>query len=392
MSSDALGHAFTSMIEIEKRFAEGTWKHNSVEDVRLQLLAESKKRTEALVFEELFQRTARRSFMATPGDLSFGWVAAFYYGVLEYWFRLETESEPWNSCDDAFASALRSLEMTVTPTDTSRKPFQVKAKVFRVHCIRNGRFRFRELDASGRAGDVVDQSGFRSRYNIKIPSRIEDARGQDFARQQRAIALLGWLNENGITSVSIRRRLMNTILPGFGLSPIDLDAVVLDKLSGKLHYVEFKRKYPALSGMFGLDEAHVEVAQIMKEISVDSLHAILVSPVWTDDADPIRWYLDIANYGDRWAWILARLDSIGNGPKMSTSGEKSGHHEGERDQDSVPWEHCRLLSRGIGADAGALRRMHAFFSTGDLDPLGTINRESLCAMTDGSAKAHLLHR
>lgn len=392
MSSDYPGLALTSMVEIEKKFAEGTWKHDSVEDVRLQLLAEGKKRTEAFVFEELFQRMARRSFMAQPNHVSFGWVAAFYYGALEYWFRLETESDRWNSCDDAFASALQSLNMTVTPTDTSKQPFTVRAKVFRVDCTRKGRFRFRKLDSGGRAGDVVYQSGFRSHYGITTAPCIEDAKGQDFARQQRAIGLLGWLTNYSTAPVSVRRRLMNTVLPGIGLSPIDLDAVFLDGPSGRLHYVEFKRKYPALSGMFGLDEAHVKVARTMKEISVDSLHAILVSPVWTDDADPVRWYLDVANYGDRWAWVVARLDNIGEGPKMSTSGEKSGHHEGERDQNSVPWGHCRLLSRGLAADASALRRMHAFFSTGDLSPLDITDSDALREMTDGSAKAHLIDR
>lgn len=272
------------MIEIEKKFAEGVWKHNSADNVCLQLLAESKKRTEALVFEELFQSMARRSFKSTPGNVSFGWVGAFYYGVLQYWFRLETDGEPWNSCDDAFASALRSLKLVVTPADTARRPFQVRAKVFKVQCTHKGQFRFGELDASGRMGDFVDQSAFKKRHNIKIESRIQDAKGQDFARQQRAIALLGWLSDNGTTSVSVRRRMINTVLPGFGFSPIDLDAVALSP-SGKLHYVEFKRKYPARSTMFGLDAAHVEVARTMKEIRVDSLHAVLVSPVWTEDAD-----------------------------------------------------------------------------------------------------------
>ena len=183
---------------------------------------------------------------------------------------------------------------------------------------------------------------------------------------------------------------MNTVLPSIGLSPIDLDAVFFDGASGKLRYVEFKRKYPAAAtGCFGLDMAHVKVVRAMKEVSVDSLHAILVSPVWIDDANPIYWYLDVANYGHRWAWVLAKIGNTGDGPKMTTSGEKSGQHGGDREQDSIPWEDCRFLSRGLAVDANTLQHMFAFFLTGDFGQLDIASNDFLRVMTDGSAEAHL---
>jgi hypothetical protein len=384
MKNGSYDNPVTSMSEIETKFATKSWRHDCPENVRHQLLAESSKRTEAMVFEDLFQRIARRAFSASPEHVSFGWVTGFYFGRLEYWFRLETKNDRWNSCDDAFAKALLSKKIiTIRPKDPAKPEFSVNVKIFRVSCTSSGTFRFCELQPDGKFGAAVDQADFRKHQKISIVPDIRDSKGRDLIRQSRAIELLEWMNDRNLAPLSVRRRLMNTVLPGFGMSPIDLDVIVLDKETGRVNYVEFKRKYPAEDlGQFGLDKAHVELADLMKKISVASLHAVLVSPVWTDKVSPLDWYLNVAEYGHRWAWVLATIGNAGNGTQMATTGEKSGHHEGQRTQYSIDWSDCRLLSRGLAVDGHALGNMRTFFTSGNFGVLPQTDYESLRAMTD----------
>jgi len=374
----------TSMSEIETKFATQNWKHDCPEDVRLQLLAESSKRTEAMVFEDVFQRIARRAFSASPEHVSFGWVTGFYFGQLQYWFRLETKTDRWNSCDEAFAKALLSRKViTIRPKDPAKPAFSVNAKIFKVSCTSSGTFRFCELQPGGKFGAAVDQAEFRNHQKISAKPDICDSEGQNCIRQSRAIELLEWMNDQNLAPLSVRRRLMNSVLPGFGMSAIDLDAIVLDQATGRVNYVEFKRKYPAGDlRRFGLDKAHVNLADLMKKISVASLHAVLVSPVWTDTVSPLDWYLNIAEYGHRWAWVLATIGNAGNGTQMGTAGAKSGHHGGQRTQFSIDWSDCRLLSRGLAVDGHALGHMRTFFASGDFGMLPKTDYESLRAMTD----------
>jgi hypothetical protein len=374
----------TSMSEIETNFATRKWAHDCPENVRLQLLAESTKRTEAMVFEELFQRVARRAFSAHPEHVSFGWVTGFYFGQLRYWFRIETKADRWNSCDDAFAKALQAEKViTIKPKDPDKPAFSVRVKVFRASCTSSGTFRFCERRLDGTFGAAVDQAEFRERQGISADPDIRDSEKQDVIRQTRAIDLLEWMNDQNLAPLSVRRRLMNTVLPGFSMSAIDLDSIFLDGETGKVNYVEFKRKYPAENlGQFGLDKAHVSLADLMEKISVASLHAVLVSPVWTDEASPLDWYLNVAEYGHRWAWVMATIGNAGSGTEMSTKGAKSGHHGGRRKQFSIDWSDCRLLSRGLAVDGHALGHMRTFFVTGDFGPLPQTDYASLRAITD----------
>lgn len=198
-------HVLTSMQLIEEKFATGEWTHDSQEHIRLQLLAESSKRTDAFLFEEFFQQIARRTCTGGQGSVSFGWIGTFESDCLKFWFRLELENDIWNDCDEAFAAALSKQSL----------------RIFRVRCVRSGQFKFYEREHGGKFGEEIAQAAFPAfirRENKR--SRVKDSTGQDGVRQGRATMVLEWLTDSTLTALSVRRRFMNTILPALGLWPI----------------------------------------------------------------------------------------------------------------------------------------------------------------------------
>ncbi|WP_212786309.1 hypothetical protein [Ferrigenium kumadai] len=369
-----------------KDFQSGNLKHSEINDVRRQLMAEGYKRTEAMLFEELFQRLVIRAFKNDIGKISFGWVGAFAYGSLSYWFRLETDSDLWNVCDDAIAKKLQSKKWIKNRKDGSGE-FTVSTDVYRVRlCPNKGLFVFSKRGEDGKFWNEVDENALRKilKRDGKDVSKIQDSSGSNSGRQERAIRCLEYLRDSNLKDLSIRRRFMNCLIPGFGWSPIDLDVVHLAE-DGQIRYIEFKRKYPAAGQeKFGLDEAHVSVMNLMKDVGVASLHILLVSPVWTANADPVLWYLDVPNFEHKWAWVAATLDEkfIGHDTSMQTEGGDSGHHGGARVQHAIEWDGCRLLSQGLGMSESALISLRDFLASASMEKLPKIGYDGLRRLTD----------
>lgn len=333
-----------SMATICEGFATRELDSSSDSDVLAQLAVEGQRRIDAFVFELLFKQQLKKIACDRTGlFLAFGWHIGYDRdGEPAYWFRLMDHADDWNECDQSMMRALQRL--TVGRSDS--------AKIVRVL------FRSEENVFAGSIADQGSWEGWTSLVAVldRLPrrGRRRDPRAMTNAVPLNKFVAFDWLQKprlrHELQALSIQRRFMNCLLgPHLGRDGTDLDAMVKTP-DGKLRCVEFKRKYPAMGEhkFFGLDVwPHVNTVRTLASIGIESLHVILVGPIWEKRQSPVGWLND-RSLDPHWTWLAASLDDQAFETQvLHTSGTDSGHRVAERDQRSIKWDRIRVLNAGL---------------------------------------------
>ncbi|WP_265210837.1 hypothetical protein [Herbaspirillum lusitanum] len=364
-----------SMKQICDAFDEGAMSHDSREDTFRQLSVEGSKRMDAFVFEQLFREHLQKIASLSAGlCFSFGWHIGYNrFGNSAFWFRLEDETNPWNSCDEKILSKLE-----VFFCDPKRK---VKTRCFKVLRDRSSLIAYEWTDSKW-VGPK-----FLSKVLSDLPDIVESTvRDMDNIDGDASALAIQRLRERRIAStlpaLSVQRRFMNCMLRRYlGREGTDLDAVVLAP-DGELRYIEFKRKFPApRAKIFGLDEyPHVKTMRTLASLGIGMLHLILVNPIWDKSKPPLG--MIVPELEDKWAWLIANLNGDAfTGESLQTVGKDSGQRNGNRTQMQIRWDCMHLLHSGLALGNAGREKLADAISTGSLLKLPRINYAGLCNVT-----------
>lgn len=369
------------MQKICAELATGLLDPSTEGGLRQQLSVEGRKRIDAFVFELAFKLRLTRICAGTPDIvLSFGWHIGYNrYGDPAYWFRLIDVSENWNACDDALAARLAELRV-----GRMRRPVSV-IRVIRQpgkHALLGALRAGASWEAWAPIEVLIDRLPLKGKSRDPKPMTgvAPDAVAPALGRILRTRAF-----RDELPGLSAQRILMNCVLgPMLGRDGTDLDVMILTP-EGKLRYLEFKRKFPAVgSRCFGIDVwPHYNTMLTMADMDVSCLHVILVSPIWLKGVSSVAW-LDDSRLDTHWTWVVANLDGEAYADaQLHTSGDDSGHRKANRDQKSIKWERTRLLHEGLKLDGPAAGRLTEFLISGKLWHMSPASYEVLKARQAG---------
>lgn len=299
-----------------------------------QLKAEGHKRVEAFLFEKIFHQI----ITACPGIDGFtsGWLFQENKRTDSFdWFRLVTPTGPWNSLDDSIVEFLMGVKCSVIRVDYDHSEKEFKA-------IQMGN------DNTGRLEDIL----FRL-LNKRGPEKAPKNYSQiDHKQQTLALDFIGELfADSDLESLSLSRILINCYLfPWYGRQPMDTDAAVATEKDWS--FVEFKRKYPAVDGSFGIDmEPHGILADWLEEHERSLLHVILVDPLWNKNESPVHLLTPDSVTAQHAVWLGVELKkgSYGSG-QYTTTGADSGMSGGTRTQRKLSGNALKMLGTGMRPD------------------------------------------
>ncbi len=298
--------------------------------VQHQLRAEGHKRLASFAYEWLFNRQLHTTLGAS--GYSTGWILSLQKtGPPRYGFRLLGPQAPWYSRDEQFAALLM----------THRCP---------VICIKaeGSAFLARLYNDAG-AWSPLDDLMTTLTGHTHPAATPRNYRHRDATQQDAALTCLGRLfAPDDWTRLSLMRTLVNCYLyPWLGRQPMDLDALV-DSVDG-VCCVEFKRKYPAADGCYGLDEhPHGLLADWLAAQGQPMRLVILNDPLWDKHADPLHLLnpsSGTALFAD-WMGYALNEAAFASGT-YHTNGADSGMHGGRRKQRRFRSEVAAHLGTGL---------------------------------------------
>lgn len=317
--------------------------------VLLMLRAEGHKRVESFIFE--------RHFMSLVGNclgqarVSSGWVYQLNEkGAPHYWFRLLTSENPWNaSCDDQVAEIVWAADGKVITVTYDGREKQFNAKVSKTNILP-------EEGSRGSDIDIPLEEVLRNLVGRKKPTK--DPRNYSHihaAPQQKAIELIKkQFSDRELYVLGLSRLLINCHLyPWFGQQPVDIDACIA--IDAGVRFIEFKRKYPAKDGRFGLDEApHGAFVDWLSEREMTLLHVILVDPLWNKNESPTHLFDVLHKTAARAAWPGVELDRsvFYSDDSYETRGGDSGMSGGRRTRRRIIAE--AMITPGTDLNPGKL--------------------------------------
>ena len=172
---------------------------------------------------------------------------------------------------------------------------------------------------------------------------------RDAERRSHALAAVrDLLTPLELEGLALSRLLANCYLfRWFGRQPMDIDACFF--LDGKLGFVEFKRKYPARSLQFGMDELpHVALVEWLGSGGLPLHHIVLCDPAWEASLSPTHLLDPEAGTAQHALWLGARIrpSDFGAGA-MHTSGADSGMRGGERTQRPLALGKFQIVGEGL---------------------------------------------
>ncbi|CAA9239124.1 MAG: hypothetical protein AVDCRST_MAG93-1243, partial [uncultured Chloroflexia bacterium] len=242
--------------------------------VMAQLSAEGHKRVESFLFEQVFLQKAT----AALGEehVSVGW--SFVYGseqedVPQYWFKLNDPTKGWNEVDDLVADLLSNSGCDVTSV-----AYYPEDGLFQAQRYDDGRW----LERRALREALREITGSASpRTRVRNYSYIN--------RDAQSIAINAIdsiFSDEELYLLSLSRTLTNCyVYPWFAKQPMDLDLCYV--VGDHLRFVEFKRKYPAKSGEFGIDEhPHGVLSDWLEDAGTALLHVVLCDPMWDKSVSP----------------------------------------------------------------------------------------------------------
>lgn len=308
--------------------------------VLAQLEAEGHKRVESFLFEQIFVQRATAA--VGEDNVSVGWF--FVYGsereeVPQYWFKLDDPTKGWNYVDDAVVGLLAESNCDATAIEYISEENAFYAQ-------RYDRGRWSEMRS---LQDVFGEILGRDRPRGKVRNYGSINKG---AQRAAISAVHSVFSDGELQQLSLSRTLVNCyVYPWFAKQPMDLDLCY--SMDGRLRFVEFKRKYPAASGAFGIDERpHGVLSDWLEEAGAPLLHVILCDPLWRKDASPTHLLGSGSATAPHAVWLGAVLDHRAfPGDKFRTSGADSGMLGGNRDQRVIRGEVFRLLGEGLAPDS-----------------------------------------
>jgi hypothetical protein len=169
------------------------------------------------------------------------------------------------------------------------------------------------------------------------------------SRKKDAIRFIDYYFSNAeLTDLGAGRILVNCYLrPWYDRQPVDTDRVIQTEDGFRL--LEFKRKYPARSKTFGIDE-HPRGTLIdwLDDAGHPLLHVILVDPLWDKTVSPLHLLTEGSVTRKHAMWIGFELDRNSfTGDGFRTHGRDSGMSGGNRGQREIRAGEAVLLGSGV---------------------------------------------
>ncbi len=309
------------------------------------LAGEGIKRLESFLFELLLKR--RLSFLCSEMSVAYGWLVVHHIaGDAGIWIRLLTETS-LGACDKALVEFLsrEKRQILLVKPETTESGWLGSWFV-------NGKWQ----SASPLPGLLSAVS--------QTPRPVQEP--DQSADTHRAVSLLdelmNRLSDDEVSGLAFSRILINCyISPLLRVQPNDIDAVVLND-RGNLRFIEFKRKYPARQGYFGLDAGHVSLMKWLFERGSDLSYLRLVDPCWNDEISPLHLIRSLTTPFARWVGAHVTPVMVSEG-ELQTSGSKSGMRGQIRKQAAFPVELFRMVGTGISG-----RSLKAFVNEEELPP------------------------
>jgi hypothetical protein len=327
--------------QINVEYACGGYKRGTLDpqDRRhalAQLRAEGRKRLESFLFEPIFI-----GFLVNclgPSNVALNWLfVSDKHNQPQFWFKLMVPERPWNIADDSAVALLSRRKCAVFKIG-----YDIPSRKFFGFAWADGCWRDR-APIENLLGAALERNEPRQK-----PRNTRDAGGP---AQLAALAEIeSRFSDADLFNLSISRTLINCLVaPWFGTQPMDIDAVCM--AGGRTCFVEFKRKYPARSGTFGIDESpHGSFIDWLAREMAPLFHVILCDPLWNKSVSPVHLLESGSRTAAHALWLGAALDATAfTGRRFSTSGHDSGMYAGNRSQREIRLAAFRLLSKGMEA-------------------------------------------
>jgi hypothetical protein len=297
-----------------------------------QLRAEGHKRIESFLFEQIFSRHVINCCGVT--NVSLGWsFQRNVENVPTYWFKLNLPESEWNVCDERVAQFLLGLGCEVVIVEYSYE----ERRFYGNQYLNGSHGNLRPLDV------VLSELTAR-----RIRGDIREARVNASFQQKAIDAIALNFSDTELYHLSLSRLLIGCYLaPWFSKQPMDLDVCCL--VNGHLRMIEFKRKYPARSGLFGIDtDPHGYLVDWLEQVGESLLHVILVDPLWNHTISPTHLLENHSVTASEAMWIGAWLTSRSfTDSYFETHGADSGMFHGDRTQRQIRSNAFHLIERGL---------------------------------------------
>jgi hypothetical protein len=327
--------------------------------VLFQLKAEGHKRVAGFIFEKVFDQII--SSCPRTSEYTTGWLFQENDRSKRYdWFRLVTPISPWNSLDERIVDFLLGVQCSVARIDYDYQEKEFTAIQFGLE------------NTNGRLADILALL-----LKRKTPEKEpKNYGGTDRKQQKLALEFIDTLfTDSELESLSLSRTLINCYMnPWYGKQPMDIDAAITTEQGWS--FVEFKRKYPAWDGYFGIDmEPHGNLVDWLDRNGQSLLHVILVDPLWDKHTSPVHLLsLDSVTIQHAiWLGMELNNSSYSMG-QYTTSGADSGMTGGTRNQKKLSNKSFKILGTGMEPD-----HICSFFlnpaSIPTKDPMGLLKQE-----------------
>lgn len=313
-----------------ERFSKGNIDLKNKEHVGTMLRAEGQKRVESFLFEKIFIDKIEDGL-----NPSTGWIFQYPDDEPDHWFRLVTEENPWGrGCDRELLDFLEGVGKEVVRVSPVEGGFtgQVKTK--------NG------WSQEDRLRSILQSvTGWR-----RAKGSPRNYRHIDHSRNKAAThKILSSFTSSELENLGASRNLINCFLtPWYNLQPMDIDAAV--ETDDGLRFVEFKRKYPARKGTFGIDEdPHGMLIDWLYRHDMPLLHVLLVDPLWDKDESPLHLLRDESSTSPLACWLGLQFDpgTFVKGGGFQTYGSDSGMTGGQRSQREIERDQTVFLGEGL---------------------------------------------
>jgi hypothetical protein len=286
--------------------------------VLFQLTAEGHKRLEAFLFEKIFKQLVAKFLDET--DFTSGWLFQINSRTNNYdWFRLVTPDAEWKELDNQIADFLLDGGCQVVRID---------------YDYTNREFIGTRVDNTTTQSDKLDSILASMLHTTSMRKEPANYKYINARQQELALKFIDMqLTYSELESLSLSRTLVNCYLyPWYGKQPMDIDAVIVTQQG--FRFVEFKRKYPAADGSFGIDEdPHGKLADWLEKRGRSLLHIILVDPLWNKDISPTHLLSVDSKTAEHIVWLgIELVKTVFTTGMYFTYGADSGMTGGNRSQ------------------------------------------------------------
>jgi hypothetical protein len=319
--------------EAKSEYSSGNLDLQSRQDMLKILSCEGHKRLESFIFEPILNEYLTNC--VPEGMASQGWSFQLDNAFIpKYWFKLVTDQK-FNKCDKEFCKFLHNAECIVVIVWYSEKDNFFLAK---------------KLINKNEWSEIIRLEDLLFEINTnKAPSDVLNYSNIDTERQNSVIE---YFSDN-FSDVDLRNLCVSRIFTNFYLypyfrkQPMDIDSCCL--VDSQLRFIEFKRKYPAKNGDFGIDEIpHGKLIDWLSKNELKLTHIILSDPRWNKEASPITLVQHNSKISKFIVWLATELDSDSfESLSMSTYGSDSGMFSGKRSQRTLKVDNFYVIGTGL---------------------------------------------